>query len=311
MCTAIFHGGFLGRNLDLNRTPGEQVALTPRKFPLPFRRAPSLPRHYAILGTAHLREGYPLYYDAVSETGLAMAGLHFPRRAVWQSPKENADNIAPFELIPWVLGQCADLAQARVLLSRTNLMDEAFSPTLPLTPLHWMLADRTGCLVLEPMADGLHISPDPAGVLTNSPALEEQLAHLATFPSLSPRKDGCVGLPGDLSSPSRFVRAAFHLRHAPTGGDSLTRCFRLLDTVAHPDGSAVLEDGSCQVTVYTACCDLRRGDYYFSTRENRRIRAVAPREEELDREGLTLWPMTGGQDIDLLTAGHPLPSPGF
>ena len=78
MCTAVtFHGrdGFyMGRTLDYERSFGEQVVVTPRRFPLRFRHGETLEEHYALVGMAHVAEGWPLYYDAVNEMGLGMAG---------------------------------------------------------------------------------------------------------------------------------------------------------------------------------------------------------------------------------------------
>ena len=157
MCTAItYHAQehYFGRNLDLPRSYGESVVVTPRNFPLPFRRVPSMDRHYALIGVALTAEGYPLYYDAVNEKGLCMAGLNFPDNAVYQPEDPRRDNVAPFELIPWILGQCASLEEARTLLDRLNLAGIPFSRQLPLAPLHWLLADRIGALALEPVREG-------------------------------------------------------------------------------------------------------------------------------------------------------------
>ena len=117
MCTAIaFHGKefYFGRTLDHGRSYGEEVVLAPRNFPLPFREAEDLPRHLAIMGMAHVENGYPLFYDAMNEAGLCMAGLNFTGFARYGHP--GRDRIAPFEFLPWVLGRCDDLAQARELL---------------------------------------------------------------------------------------------------------------------------------------------------------------------------------------------------
>ena len=134
MCTAVTYTAgehYFGRNLDLDRSRGETVTITPRNFPFAFRRAGRLGRHYALIGAALVAEGYPLYYDAVNEKGLAMAGLNFPVSARYRPERAGADNIAPFEFIPWLLGQCADLAQTRALLARLNLGTSRSAPGCP------------------------------------------------------------------------------------------------------------------------------------------------------------------------------------
>ena len=100
MCTAVFRHNCFGRNLDLERSFGERVAVTPRAYPFSFRNGESLPRHYAMIGMAHVAQGHPLYYEATNERGLSMAGLNFPQSCVYHPWCEDKTNIASFELIP-------------------------------------------------------------------------------------------------------------------------------------------------------------------------------------------------------------------
>ena len=168
MCTSIAMqqgGGTFGRNLDLECSFGEQVVVMPRQFPLQFRRQQPLPRHLAMVGMAHVAEGIPLYAEAVNEAGLYMAGLYFPENA-WYPPQvpEGFDAVAPYELIPWVLGQCKTLTQAKELLKGFRPLGIPFLEKLPLAPLHWHLADGTGAAVLEATREGVHLYDDPIGV---------------------------------------------------------------------------------------------------------------------------------------------------
>ena len=103
MCTAATYRTrdfYFGRTLDYEFSYGDEVTFTPRNFPLPFRHGPEMKRHYAILGMAHVAEGYPLYYDAINEKGLGMAGLNFVGNAVYAAPRPQGENIAQFVLIP-------------------------------------------------------------------------------------------------------------------------------------------------------------------------------------------------------------------
>ncbi|MBE6995755.1 MAG: choloylglycine hydrolase family protein [Ruminococcaceae bacterium] len=314
MCTAITYttkGHYFGRNLDLEGSFGETVTITPRNFPLPFRAAPHQSRHYAIIGMAHTAEGYPLYYDAVNETGLAMAGLNFPGFACYHPQRTDRDSIAPFECIPWVLGQCATLDEARKLLAHTDLLALDFSPRLPRTPLHWMLADRTGSLVVEPLQDGLRLLENPVGVLTNAPPFDFHLNHLCGYRNLtrevSPnnfsadldlppysRGMGAIGLPGDPSSASRFVRAAFTRLNAVSGdseAESVNQFFHILGSVEQQRGCVHLGHGAYEITLYSCCCNLDRGIYYYTTYENRQITAVDLHREDLDAASLISYPL--------------------
>ena len=282
MCTAIsFHGQhfFFGRTLDHDRSYGEEVVLTPRRFPIRFREEPTIEAHQAILGVGHVAQGYPLYYDAMNERGLCMAGLKFSPHARY--PGGRGSRIAPFELIPWVLGRCADLTEARRLLAHTALTGTDFSPELRVVRLHWLLADMTGCLAIESTADGLHLYDDPVGVLSNDPTFPHQLALLG--------RDS--DLPGDLSSPSRFRRAAYTKTHAARV-DSVTDFFGVLDPVIQVPGC-----NGRMFTRYTGCCDPERRRYCYTTTHNRRISAVSLERKDLDTTELLRYPMLEKEDI--------------
>lgn len=320
MCTAVSFqtkDHYFGRNLDLEFSYHETVTITPRKFPLEFRKVPALRNHYAMIGVAYVVDDYPLYYDAVNEKGLAIAGLNFPGNAYYRTELAGMDNISPFELIPWLLGQCADLEQVRQKLSRLNLAAIDFSGELPLSPLHWMISDKSGSLVVEAMKDGIHICGNPAGVLTNNPPFDFQMYYLANYMGLtgdvpenrfskaiplSPcsRGMGAMGLPGDLSSMSRFVRAAFVRANSLCGEseeESVSQFFHILAAVEQQRGCVRLGDGKNEITVYSSCCNADRGIYYYRTYENSQISGVDMHRENLDGEQLVSYPLIREQQF--------------
>ena len=99
MCTAITWNGkehYFGRTLDYTRSFGEEVVITPRNYPFHFRHVKERETHFAMIGTALVCEEYPLYYDAVNEKGLGMAGLNFPGNAVYGDPVHGKENVAQF-----------------------------------------------------------------------------------------------------------------------------------------------------------------------------------------------------------------------
>ena len=296
MCTAITYrtsDHYFGRNLDLEYGYRETVTVTPRNYPFRLRRAGDLTAHYAMIGMATVADGYPLYYEATNEKGLSMAGLNFPGLARYFPEQPGKDNIAPFEFIPWILGRCADIKQARAALDRLNLVDIPFSEALPLSPLHWIIADREQSVVVESTAEGLRVYDDPIGVLTNNPPFDFHLynlrSHMNVSPSpaedrfssayaLTPYSNGMggIGLPGDLSSASRFVRAAFMKLNSVSGdseGESVGQFFHILDSVAMPRGSVRMGE-KYEITRYSCCCNTDKGIYYYTTYGNRQIRAV-------------------------------------
>jgi len=320
MCTAISFTSsdhYFGRNLDLEYSLDEAVVVTPRRFPLSFRCIPELDTHLAMIGVATVVNGYPLYYDATNEAGLSIAALNFPGNAHYMQPDNLFNSIAPYELIPWLLSQCASAAQARTMLSGLRLAALPFSDALPLSPLHFLISDSRESIVIEPMRDGLHIHDNPCGVLTNNPPFEMQMEHLSRYmrldsrdpentldPSLnltpSSRGTGAVGLPGDLSSPSRFVRAIFMKAHSlcsNTQEESVTQFFHILSSVAHVRGS-VLVQGKPEITVYSSCCNTTRGIYHYTTYENSRISAIDMHRENLDGNTLSVFPLIRQQQIN-------------
>ena len=314
MCTAATYQTrdfYFGRTLDYEFSYGDEITVTPRNFPLSFRNGRALSHHFAILGMAHVAQDYPLYYDACNEKGLCMAGLNFVGNAAYFDPAPGKDNVAQFEFIPWVLAQCADLTQARALLARINLTAEPFSAALPCAQLHWMIADQSGCIVVESMADGLHVYDDPVGVLTNNPPFPQQLFRLNDYQALSPRQPenafspalplhcysrgmGALGLPGDLSSASRFVRAAFVRQNAVSGdteAESVSQFFHILGAVEQQRGCCEVAPGKYEITLYTSCCNASRGIYYYTTYEDPGISAVDLHRADLDGAALSRHPL--------------------
>lgn len=276
MCTAIsLPGGFFGRTLDLHQSPGERVCRLERGQKLPLRCAEAAVVRSSILGMAHESKGTPLFYDAMNEHGLAMAALRFPDLCAYHAPQEGKVNLAPFELIPYVLSSCASLMEAKALLSRVSLADVAFSPALPNTPLHFMLADSQGSLVVESTADGLHLYDNPAGVMTNSPDFPWHVQHLS-LRAHRPGGDCAAALPGDVSSASRFVRAAYARAHsaAPKGTSGAMQLFHLLDFVCIPRGLTLGEGGKLPYTVYACAMDLDAKAYYYRTYQDGRIQQM-------------------------------------
>lgn len=320
MCTAVTYctrDHYFGRTLDYEFSYAEEVTITPRNFPFHFRHVQPLDHHYALIGMATVAENYPLYYEATNEKGLSMAGLNFPGNAVYHPLKDGVDNVCSFELIPWLLGQCASIAEAREKLARLNVADTPFSNQFPTSPLHWMISDREESIVMESMADGLHIYDDPVGVMTNNPPFDFQLfnlnnyLHLSTEPAenhFAPelglnaysRGMGMMGMPGDLSSASRFVRCAFAKLHSISGkseSESVSQFFHILGSVAQQRGCVHMGNGQYEITIYTSCCNTDKGIYYYTTYENSQITAVHLHHENLDADTLARYPLIKEQQI--------------
>lgn len=320
MCTAVTYKTkdfYFGRTLDYEFSYGEEIAVTPRNFGFHYSLMGTMENHYAMIGIAHIEEGYPLYYDAVNEKGLGMAGLNFVGNADYKKETPGRDNVAVFEFIPWVLSQCATVGEAKKLLGRINLTDRKFNEKLPTAQLHWLIADRAEAITVESVKDGVMVYDNPAGVLTNNPTFREQMFQLNNYMHLSPKSPqnhfsdrlpltiygrgmGAIGLPGDLSSQSRFVRAAFVKMNAVSGdseNESVSQFFHILGSVEQQRGCCEVEDGKYEYTIYTSCCNGDKGIYYYTTYDNHRITAVDMYKENLESGQLIRYPLIRGEQI--------------
>ena len=319
MCTAVTYqtdNFYFGRTLDYESSYGEELVILPRKFQLHFLNMGMLENHYAILGTAHVAQGYPLFYDAVNEKGLCMAGLNFVGNAQYAKVMNGKDNLAQYEFIPWILSNCSCIVEAKELLAKINLTDTPFQK-MPVAQLHWMLADKEQAITVEAVADGIKIYPNPVGVLTNNPPFPEQVFRLNDFMNLSAKQPknhfsdklnlypysrgmGALGLPGDLSSSSRFVRAAFVKEHSVSGHselESVSQFFHILGSVEQQNGCCEVENGQYEKTIYTVCYNASKGIYYYTTYHNHQISAIDMHRENLNGTQLIRYPMRTDEQI--------------
>ena len=306
MCTAITYSTknhYFGRNLDLEYSYQETVTITPRNYPFNFRNGKQLKNHYALIGMAYVFNDYPLYYDAINEKGLGMAGLNFPSNAFYGPLQNDKDNIAPFEFIPWVLSQCSNLKEAQELLSRINIANINFSDDLVASPLHWIISDKEGSITV--------------GILTNNPTFDIHLFNLNNYMNLSTKPPinnfsnklnfdiysrgmGALGLPGDLSSLSRFIKATFTKMNSislDTESSSISQFFHILSSVEQQRGCVDMGDDKYEITIYSSCCNLDKGIYYYKTYDNSQIIGINMYNENLDGKFLINYDLIKNQQI--------------
>ena len=320
MCTAVTYKNqdhYFGRNLDLEYSYHETVTITPRNYVFHFRKMGTMESHYAMIGMAYISEDYPLYYDATNEKGLSIAGLKFPENADYKPYAEGKDNVAPFELIPWILGQCKSVSEAKRLLDGINLWNENFSDELPVTPLHWIISDKERSITLESVKEGIKIYDNPVGVLTNNPTFDYHMFNLNHYMHLRSEEPenifsdqlelrpysrgmGAIGLPGDASSMSRFVRAVFVKLNSISGhseAESVSQFFHILRSVEMQRGCICIAKDLYEITVYSSCCNTDCGIYYYTTYDNSQICAVDMYREDLEGNALIAYPLKKEQTI--------------
>ncbi len=320
MCTAITYNTkdhYFGRNFDLEYSYKETVTIAPRNYPFKFKRQKEIKNHFAMIGMAYVENNYPLYYDAINEKGLGMAGLNFPGNADYKEEKENMDNIASFEFIPWILSQCSNVEEAKKLLSKINIAKIDYSENLKASPLHWIISDKNSSITVECVKDGLKIYDNKVGVLTNNPTFDLQMFNLNNYMNLSieppnnnfckglnletySRGMGALGLPGDLSSASRFVKATFTKMNSICGeteSESISQFFHILGSVDQQRGCVHMGENKFEITIYSSCCNLDKCIYYYTTYENSQITAVDMNKENLDSSELINYNLIESQQI--------------
>ncbi len=305
MCTAVNTENFFGRNLDFEHNFGEKVIITPRRFPFSFTK-----EHLAMIGVGIVENSYPLYFDAMNEKGVGMAGLNFPENAHYFPENENKRCIPSFVLIPFVLSQATSVNEAKELLENAVITNTSFSKNLSPSPLHWLVSDKKESLVIESTKEGLTLYDNPVGVLANSPPFPHHLSFLRFYLNvtsdapenrfskklcLTPfsRGMGGIGLPGDLSSTSRFVRAAFMKENSKR--DTISQFFHILTSALQIEGAAEVKEGEFEMTLYSSAYSREDLTLCYTTYENRRITEVP--FKSTDGEKLITYTIEKEQDI--------------
>ena len=296
MCTAVRfvddNGAlYFGRNLDHAQSYGEGIVFTPSGAHVTpgFERESDAQNGHAVIGVAIVVEGVPMYFDCGNDAGLAIAGLNFARSTRYaETPAEGRINVAAYEFPYWVGRNFSTLDEVCAALENTVIVGRRPNPNLPVSTLHWLIGDATGSAVVECREDGVRVIRNSLDVLTNEPPFEWHLQNARNYLALQATDvttsrwgsaelsaigygTGTLGLPGDYSSPSRFIRAAFVNGNFPvkSGEDAnVARMFTTLASVAMPEGSVRLQNETLEKTVYSCCFSGASLSYYWKISEN-------------------------------------------
>ncbi|RSX56010.1 choloylglycine hydrolase [Bifidobacterium dolichotidis] len=284
---------YFGRNLDWTVDYGEKVTYTPANYEFKTRfGAPDQKR--AILGMGITCEGLPLYFDCVNEDGLACGGLNFPGYAQYEEgPVDGKTNVAAYEFPLWITRNFTTVAEVKEALKDVAIVAVQIAPQFPVSMLHWFITDNKQSIVVEYMADGMHVYDNPVDVMTNQPTFAYHLENLRNYMNVKPEFPATVkwdkmeltpwgsgtsmfGIPGDYSSPSRFVRAAYANAHYPAQegeAANVNRLFKTLQNSAFILGGAEVSTGHYEYTIYSSCYSTRTKTYYYTTYENSAVRS--------------------------------------
>ena len=306
MCTTAninLNGKFIfGRTLDLECAFGDGVVLVPRNFPIKLRSGKIILRHTAFLGMAAIRDGFPLFADGMNEYGLCIAGLNFPDSDEYaKHTSRNKTNLAPFEIIPYLLSMAKSADEAAGLIKDAHIVSIPFSDTIENTPLHYHVSDGVCGFIIEWTDGALHVYEDKVGVLTNSPPYPYQLYNLAHYLNIGREEaqnshgarvfgKGLMahGLPGDYSPTSRFAKAAWlcQTKNAPDGCE-LAVAESFMRAVAPPYGSIITENGKMHFTRYISLMQPSDSSYNVIFPKNG-CESVKAKKESLDLDSLKI-----------------------
>lgn len=321
MCTCIefkTKDNYFGRNLDLECRFNEKVVITPRNYKFKLKNKTTINSKYSIIGMATVVDKYPLYAEATNEKGLSIAGLYFPKNAYFFNIVNSKLNLTPYELIPYFLSLYSTVEEVKENVSKLNITNIPFDEKLPITDLHWMISDGNQCIVIEQIKQGLKVYENPIGVLTNNPPFDYHITNINNYMNLTPQHAenrfsdkihlqqygqgiGAIGLPGDNSPASRFIRVAFNKLNSVCNKDeisSVTQFFHILDSVAMVQGTTVTKEGKNDITTYSCCMNTTKGIYYYKTYTNNQITAIKMTEKEKNKKELSIYNLIEKQRIN-------------
>jgi choloylglycine hydrolase len=300
----------------------ERVGLTPDN-----RDGLKWKAKYASVGANGV--GLPILIDGVNEAGLAAGLFYFPTTAGYlpYGLDDAAKTIAPWQLGSWILDNFASVDEVKanigsILVAGTVLRQWGFSP-----PVHAVVHDASGkSLVIEYVGGKLNLYDNPLGVITNSPAFDWHMTNLRNYVNFSLNNhppielgsvklepfgqgSGMLGMPGDFTPPSRFVRAvAFSQSVLPakTGDEAILSAFHILNNFDIPKGSAREAEKDDQgnvladYTIWTAASDLKTKRYFFRTYDDSRIRMVDLTKMNLNAKDIVTFSMHGEETFQLM-----------
>ncbi|MFT9267688.1 choloylglycine hydrolase family protein [Oenococcus sp.] len=290
MCTSITYQTednvrMLARTMDFSFQLGAKPIYIPRNYHFATLAGQSgFTSRLAFLGAGANVGGY-IFADGLNEAGFLMAALYFSENAQYaDQPDPDKANLESADLVAWGLGQASSVADFIDRFQKVVIVNQENRFLKIVVPLHWVLADKSGVSkVLEITATGVHYYDNQVGVMTNSPAYGWHMENLRRYNHLQPQDHvdrqygsfkaiadgpgyGAMGLPGDYSSVSRFIRAVFLRNYIgkTTGCEAGAKAvFHLLNAFDIPKGVKIQANGESDYTQYKTVMDLTDSAYYF------------------------------------------------
>jgi choloylglycine hydrolase len=291
------------RTLEFAQDLDSDVIVIPRNFEFEGNTPSKLPglkwkTKFAVAGANF--NGEPYVADGINEKGLSGGVFYFPDFAVYQTfdNSKAAVTMAPWQLLTWILGTFSTLEEVKKALPKVRVCNVVFAKWMATMPLHYIVMDAKGeCIVIEYVKGKLNIHDNPSGTLTNSPDFPWHLTNLRNYMQMSPKgiKDkvvnslklipagqgsGMLGMPGDYTPPSRFVRAFFFSSASiqqENAEAAAMQSFHILNNFDIPLGTVRSTENnvtSLDRTQWTNVCDLKNKLFYYKTENDSRIRVL-------------------------------------
>lgn len=333
--------------IRLQAKDGTIVYARTMEFGMDLNSSPIIiPRHYALTGTAESGKpglaweskygvvglnglGMTLVVDGVNEKGLAAGIFYLPGYAQYQQVEKGQESksLAPWELVTWMLTNFATVEEVRDALPGIKVANVILDGAGYTPPVHYIVHDAAGnSLVIEYLHGQLTLTADPIGVITNSPEFDWHVKNLSNYLNLTAlnaapedlsglkisqlgQGTGLLGLPGDFTPPSRFVRAVVFSQAAlpaENGDEAVRQAFHVLDSFDIPLGTVkAVESGkpSYEFTQWTSASDTHNRSYYFHSLDNRRVRRIDLLKADLNSKHVVTLPFQKDNDVEVLTPG--------
>ncbi|KTC66305.1 choloylglycine hydrolase (plasmid) [Legionella adelaidensis] len=272
---------------------------------------------YAAIGAGTFTEN--VIVDGINEQGVSVGVFYFPGYAGYTQVDDNnhTNALSPTEFPNWILTQFSSVEEVKNNLKNIVIVNTAPPGWGKVPPFHFVVYDKSGkSIVIEPIMGTLRVYDNPLGVITNSPTFDWHLTNLSNFVNLSPlnaptktidgihieqlgQGSGLLGMPGDFTPPSRFIRAAIFSKTAipaKTNEQAVQQAFHILNQFDIPVGSVRASENKNMIAEYTLATtvkDPENGSYYFRTFDDQTIRKASLKNYDLNAKEIKHYNMKG------------------
>ncbi|WP_194191014.1 choloylglycine hydrolase family protein [Clostridium chrysemydis] len=325
MCTSLTlttkdNKHLLARTMDFPMEFGQSVHFIPRKYKWvnAIDNSENITK-LALVGMAAIIDKHPVFADGVNEKGLACATLYLPGFAKYDLESGEKFGLASYDFVLWMLSKYSNIEEIKEDIKNITFVEKELSLLKIAPPFHWIVTDKSGkSIVVEKTEEGLEVHDNPVGVMTNSPNFKWHLENLRQYIGVHPMQNskiklgelelsafgqgsGTLGLPGDYTPPSRFVRAAYSRQNIlDIEGEfkGISGAVHALNSCNIPKGIVMTTDRGTDFTIYTSAMCTESGKYYYSTYENRRLTCIDLFKEDLDSKEIKSYHYKREEDIE-------------